>query len=127
MVWALNAVGILGFLLIVYAILKVSDPNNWNLPKVDSFDHWISNVVTLLAVLITAYSVYFRPNLRPADWASTHIAVPLFITPLIALAVVYMATFKTVLPDHALNGLAIMGLVGAIFRLLPFTEQKGFE
>jgi len=40
--------------------------------------------------------------------------------------VIYIITNRTLLPEHVLNGFALLAIVGALFRLLPFTEEKGF-
>ena len=44
----------------------------------------------------------------------------------VVLAFIYIITKRNLLPEHVLNGFALLAIVGALFRLLPFTEEKGF-
>lgn len=125
-IWGLNTAGVIGFLLIAYGYLQMRDPGNWSLPKVDAAATWLSNVITMLGLLITVCSVYFRPHLRPPDWGTHYVVVPVFALPLIAYGVYLLVRFGP-LPEHMINGFAIEAIVGGLFRLLPYTEQGNFE
>ena len=76
-----------------------------------------SQYITLLGTLLTAASVYAAPNTRQPDPFSRYFSAPLVIIAVV-LAVVLSAVWLGILPQHVVNGFALLGISGALSRLL---------
>jgi hypothetical protein len=122
----LNIVGGYAILLIAYGTAVSINRDYFRMRFLDEAAPVISTIFTLLATLVTAVSIYFPPHLRIADTASRKFSSPLIIIGVI-MAFCYMALNKSILPDNVLNGFALLGFVGALFRLLPFSEERGLS
>lgn len=113
-VWAINALGFIGILLIIYP-LAASEYTPWA-PVEALVDH-LSVGATLIGVLLTAISVYVPENQRRSDQFSKLISAPLVVFAcMIALAMHFMYSFA--IPPHTLNGIAILGIAGGLFRTI---------
>ena len=85
--------------------------------------------ITILATILVAESIYaegyVRKAGRSADWISIYILAPSVIVSAIVSAI-WMVNLGKIIPD-LVNGYAILGLIGAILRLLPFSESPRFH
>lgn len=122
---ALNAAGGFGLVLIAYGTGVAIDPS-WNWPLLDRYAPFISTVLTLTGTFCTAASVRFPVHARPFDTHSRKVIAP-FVCLLVLGAFGYLCLGPGKLPDNVINGFAILGLVGALFRLLPFSEEPGLK
>ena len=121
---ALNAAGGVGVLLVIYGTLTAVD-KTWSWPKLDTFATFISSSATLIATFATAASVYFPPHSRPADFHSKRLVAPIMC--IMIVVAMYFLVFVGPLPDYVVNGIGILGLVGGLFRLLPYSEEPGLR
>lgn len=115
-----NIIGAIGFLLIVYGFFHQADPQRYSLGIIDETATPVSQGLTLVGVLVAVYSIYFPVHTRRAHPGSRWVTVPFIVTPLLLFAFFVLFSSGRV-PDLAINGFAIMGLTGAVFRLLPYT------
>jgi len=82
----------------------------------------VSAFVTFLVVTLTACSIYFEPAkpTRP-DPASKWLVAPIVIAGCIFGLLVLFT--KGSVPDHIVNGFALLGLAGALFRIQPNPQR----
>jgi cytochrome c biogenesis factor len=120
----LNVVGGYAILLILYGMAVEFYPDYFRMKFLDAAAPWFSTVLTLLATLVTAFSAYLAPHSRQADVASKYVTAPIVIISIL-LAFTYIIVKRSLLPDHVLNGFALLAIVGVLFRLLPFSEEQG--
>ena len=125
-IFGLSVLGGYAALLILYGVAVNYSPDYFRMKFLDEAAPWFSTFFTLLATLATACSAYFPPHSRRADIVSRYLTAPLVIIAVI-LSLLYVSVKKTLLPDHVLNGFALLAIVGALFRMLPFSEEKGFS
>ena len=118
---SLTIMGIVGAMLVVYGVIVLLTNTPW--PPLEAVADWIAFMVTLIAVIFVALSVYLPTHNRPADKHSKLIVSPLIVVAVIA-AVVLTAWRGWPPPKHILNGFAILGLSGALFRMLPYSEWQ---
>ena len=104
----------LGFFLIIYGFVSSKLNSKW--PPLEKIANWTSMMATLVAVFFTAISIYFPMNLREPYEISYFTAAVVIIGVLCAL--IYSWKKRMILPIHVINGFAILGLTGALFRLL---------
>ncbi len=104
----------------------------WNLDATSFWSRlgdWTGATLTLLGTVLIAASIYlekyYHADWRPADWISYYILAPIVIASAIG-SLVWMIHLRKVVPDIVI-GYAILGIVGAILRLLPFSEGKPFD
>ncbi|MBI3148512.1 MAG: hypothetical protein HYZ17_08365 [Betaproteobacteria bacterium] len=119
-----NACGGIAVLLVIYGTLSAID-KTWSWPKLDTYATFISSLATLIATFFTAASVYFPPHTRSADIHSKRLVAPTMC--LLVLVAMYFLFVVGPLPNYVVNGIAILGLVGGLFRLLPFSEEPGLK
>jgi hypothetical protein len=110
---SINVLGFIGFSLIVYGIVLFYTGEKYRL--LESAADAISVVSTLLGTGLTAASVWFPENKRPPDELSKRIAAPLVIAGAILVSYLYFSGI--IIPIHVINGFAVLGLTGALFRL----------
>jgi hypothetical protein len=115
LVWSLNFFGSIGIVLIVYGVVASISKNPY--PLLESIANWVALFATLVGVLFTAISIYFPVNSRPPDKLSLYFTSPIVILA-IAVALGYAFYTRKLLPPHVLNGFALLGIAGALFRLL---------
>lgn len=90
-------------------------------PPLEKSAQWMSMLITLLATILTALCVYLRQNPRPPMLVSLYFTAPIVIA-LGICALGYVAYSRSLLPDHVINGFAILGLCGGLLRLFPVSE-----
>ncbi len=121
----LNASGIFGLLLIGYG-WAIDFNSKWSWPLLDTYAQFISTILTLLGTFFTAASVYFPVHSRRADTHSRKVLAPLVC--LLTLVSIYFLFFgNKPIPQNVINGFAVLGLTGALFRLLPWSEEPGLK
>lgn len=126
----LNVIGLFGLCLFIYGLF----PKHFPLFTVLNYFHisshaatTISHLLTIFGFSITSFSIYLPLHRRPADLASKVIVVPLIVTPLIIISTYIAFSTPLGLSDHTITGMAILGLTGAILRVLPFTEERAYR
>ena len=78
---------------------------------------WLSAALTLLGTALTAASVwFFSPNPPPPEEKSKNYVAPNVI---LACCICLGASWWTEIPPVTVNGFAILGLAGCLFRLRP--------
>ena len=115
LVLAINFIGFLGIVLITYSIVAARTDEKWAVAE-----RWADGIAiyaTLVGTFLTACSVYLPVNIRPPDEISLVVTAPIVI--ITVLLVLIIRTFTRVqLPAHLINGLALLAISGALFRLL---------
>ncbi len=107
--------GSIGIMLIVYGVVSLVTSSMW--APLEKIAEWIATITTLIAVFFTVVSIYFPINVRKPDPLSLYFTAPIVIIA-VFVAVVYTLYSRTVLPVHLVSGFAILGLSGALFRIL---------
>lgn len=100
---------------IIYGTIAALTGEPW--PPLEKIAGPLSSALTLVGTAMTAASVYvFSPNAPPPELKSTKITAPIVI-----LACIFgLATLAWIeLSPVIVNGFAILGLAGALFRLRP--------
>jgi hypothetical protein len=110
-----QALGFSGALLIVYSVVStMTQP--W--PPLERVAEFVSSFLTLLGVLITAASIYIRQEPPHPPWRSSRIVVaPLVIACCVAASIFLIK--EGPLPPTLVNGFALLGISGALQRILP--------
>ena len=115
LIWGLNFLGSIGIVLIVYGVVAAISKSPY--PLLESIADWVAVVATLVGVFLTAISIYFPVNIRPPDKFSLYFSAPIVILGVI-VALAYSFYTRNLLPSHILNGFALLGIAGVLFRLL---------
>ncbi len=106
--------GWLGAILILYSAGSVATGQTW--PPLEKWAGPISSLLTVLAALIMATSIYYpSTNIHPPDKFSQIISAPIVIAG--CLIAVSIWVFYGDLPTAVVNGFALLGLSGGFFRL----------
>jgi len=127
-VWAINAIGLVGALLVVYGITSYVTGQKYT--PLEEIASVASNCATLIGVMLTASSVYVTNNPRTPIAFSKYVSAPVVIVITCVVAILYVlpnvrqyCVFYIFgvkgggeLPSHVFNGLAILGLSGGLFR-----------
>ncbi|QLA19293.1 hypothetical protein [Desulfolutivibrio sulfoxidireducens] len=121
---SLNVLGGIGFLIMIYGI-AISHNSEWSWPMLDKYATFISALLTLLASLCTTISIYLPAHTRKADFHSKVIVSPIVSMIILIETIILFITGN--ISEHIVSGIGIMSLAGALFRLLPFSEQPGLE
>ena len=115
LVLSVNFLGFAGGILIVYGVLLVW--TGWKYPPLEIYAKITAEVLTLLGVILTAASIYRPPSNRPPANFSIFVSAPLVILcAVIALAMLFFLGDD--LPNHVINGFALLGLAGGLFRTI---------
>lgn len=110
-----------GFGLIGYGIVASYSATPW--PIMDPIMRWTGPLMTLVATIITACSIYLRPNHVPPKIVSKFCTAPVIILMCVA-ALIYMVIKQAVLPDTVIQGFSILGLSGGLMRLVPRIHDR---
>ena len=110
----LNGVGFCGAFFVVYAVISMRTAETW--PPIEKYAPRISSFLAILGTLVVTVSAWFPSNPNPASPISTHFT-GLVVLVSCLLALFYL--FRRDLPTTLVNGMTILGLVGALFRILP--------
>ena len=124
----LSVIGYTGILLIAYGLIadhyyvEIEGP-----PILKGFADWSSICITLIGVSLTAISVYFPTSVYRPGKFSSYVTAPVAIT-VVVMTFIYFPFYsyqKGELPDlHILNGLALLGYVFSLFRMLIVTDRS---
>jgi len=121
---SLNCLGFLGIIVISYGVISTLTSSLW--PPLEAIANWVSQIITLIATLFIAISIYFPINNRKPDRHSKYITAPSIMI-CIVIALGYIAKTRNLLSVHIINGFAILALSGALFRLLSYSEWSLHE
>lgn len=113
-VWVINVIGITGVFLVTYSVVAELTGSTWAV--LNAIARVTSQYVTLIGTILTAASVYVRPNQRPPDAFSRYFSAPAVIVAA-ALALSWLVLYAPALPPHLINGFALLAISGALFRL----------
>jgi hypothetical protein len=114
LILSINGLGGIGLLLIAYGVVLYYTGEKYRF--LESAADATSVVSTLFGTGLTASSVWFPENKRPPDEFSKRIAAPLVITGTVFVLYIYIRAVS--IPIHIVNGFAVLGLSGALFRLV---------
>ena len=124
----LSVIGYTGILLIIYgAIADLYFGEAGDHPIWRSIADWSSVFITLIGVALTAISVYFPTSVHQPGKYSSHVTAPAAIAVVVITFIYYpFYSHRTgELPDlHILNGLALLGFVFSLFRMLIITDRS---
>lgn len=122
-IWALNVFGFgFAFLLVLFGLfLSVYNVNPEDLSILRKFAEIIGGVLTFAGVMIVASTAWTQQHQRPPDQISKKIFAPAIVVCCLVL-IVWIIVKPDTLSVHITNGVAIIGITGAIMRFLPFTN-----
>jgi hypothetical protein len=115
-----NFLGYAGLIFIIYGSLSTVTDSKWDLFEriVDP----LSSFLTILGTLITTLSIYFySPTIHKPEMFSRYISAPIVIV-LCTIAIIFICS-KGSLAGSIVNGFALLGLAGGLFRIQPRPEE----
>ncbi len=113
-------VGFLGAFLVAYSLIAFYTQPWEPMEKIAPF---ASAMVTLLATILTAASVYLPPeNMRPA-WTVSKVMVSPIVIVACGLALWTLFSIGHLSPV-LVNGFGLMAIAGALIRMLPFPKEN---
>lgn len=114
-VLSINFIGFFGVVLIAYSVVTMSTGNEWLI--LEKIARAMGIYATLIGTFLTAISIYLPANTRPPDPISKYISAPLVI---LAVVVAFMVLWFTpvALPQHLVNGFALLAICGLLFRVV---------
>lgn len=114
-----QALAYFGAALIAYTIISaLSEP--W--PPIEASAIFLSSVLTIFGVLVTAASIYVPTKASHPPWKSSkYVAAPLVVAA--CLVALYFLIAQGSLPQALVNGFSLIGLSGGLQRALP-TDPK---
>jgi hypothetical protein len=115
LILSINGLGGIGLLLIVYGTILYYTGEKYRF--LESAADAISVVATLFGTGLTAASVWLPENKRPPEEFSKRIAAPLVVCGTVFVLIIYLKGVASI-PVHVVNGFAVIGLSGALFRLV---------
>ena len=116
---AASGLGWFGAAFIAYAVIAEQTKQPW--PPLERFTNTLSSSLTLIGTALTAASIYFySPNSHKPEFVSRAVTAPVVLCAC-ALGAVWLA-MRGGLPLAAVNGFALLGIAGAIFRTQPRPE-----
>lgn len=115
LVWSINFLSFIGILLIAYGIALYFTGEKYRF--LENAADVISVVATLFGTGMTAASIWLPENHRPPDEFSKRISAPIVVFLVFFTLVLYFRG-GIVIPVHVINGFAVLGLSGALFRLV---------
>jgi hypothetical protein len=115
LILSINGLGGIGLLLIAYGIALYYTGEKYRF--FESAAESISVVATLFGTGLTAASVWLPENKRPPEEFSKRIAAPLVVSGTVFVLFIYLKGAASI-PVHVINGFAVIGLSGALFRLV---------
>jgi hypothetical protein len=109
-----NFLGFSGVMFIIYGVVSRGTGSIW--PPLEKWVNPISTFLTILAVLMTAASIYFyKPYIHPPEKFSKYVAAPSVIASCI-IAGIFLVSNGSI-PPVIVNGFALLGISGGLFRI----------
>jgi len=119
LVAAANALGWLGAFFIAYGLIASTVGTEW-LPLGERIAERLSSGLTVFGTGLTASSIYFfSSSARPPDRVSRLVNAPIVIGSCV-IALLVLIWFQ--ITPVTVNGFALLGIAGGIFRLSPGPE-----
>ena len=116
----LNFLGYSRVLFILYGVVSVGTGSVWR--PIERWVNPISAFLTLVGTLVTAASVYFYvPHTDPPERFSIRISAPCVIGA--TLVAIGSLCYWGALPPVIVNGFALLGISGALFRIQSRTTE----
>jgi surface polysaccharide O-acyltransferase-like enzyme len=114
--WIINGFGWFGGAFIFYGLVTALTGESW--PPLERVAEPLSSALTILGTAVVAFSIYFDAQTAPPpEDMSFFIAAPLVIVACAAALLVLWS--KGTLPVTIVNGIAMVGLAGALLRIQP--------
>ena len=115
-----NFLGFSGVMFIIYGVVSRGTGSIW--PVLEKWVNPISAFLTILAVIITAASIYFyKPYIHPPEKFSKYISAPVVITSCIVAEIFLISTGS--IPPVIVNGFALLGISAGLFRIQRRTVE----
>jgi len=115
-----NFLGFSGVIFIIYGVTSRGTHSVW--PVLEKWVNPISAFLTILAVLITAISIYFyKPYIHPPEKFSIYVSAPTVIISCIIAEIFLISTGS--IPPVIVNGFALLGISGGLFRIQRRTTE----
>jgi hypothetical protein len=110
-------IGFSGIVLILYGAIKEYKGHAYE--PIEKTAAWVASIGTFLSLAILAASVYL-----PLDFEHPPLPISMFVTAPMVLVASGIAIIFTVLRSgnistHIINGAGLIGICGALFRILP--------
>ena len=116
----LNFLGFSGVMFICYGVISRGTGSIW--PVLEKWVNPISSFLTIFATLITAISIYFyKPFSHQPERFSKFVSAPLVIISCV-IAVIFLITTGDI-PLVVVNGFALLGISGGLFRIQKRTDE----
>lgn len=106
----LQILAIASILLVLYGLTK---------EYVNIYINLLADLVILVCSSLIVISIYLPVNTRPAEEISKNITAP-FVLSLFLFLFIYSLFKKKWVPVLSIKGIAILGLTGALFRLVSY-------
>ncbi len=112
-----NIIGFAGAALVIYTAVAAYTQKAWE--PIEWVALWMSTFLTLAGTLLVASSVYFYGAVipTPPERVSRYYTAPVVIVSSVGAMVALVANGS--LPQTLVNGFAMLGLAGGLFRMQP--------
>ena len=115
-----NFLGFSGVVFIIYGVVSRGTGSMW--PVLEKWVNPISASLTILAVLITAASIYaYKPYTHPPESFSRYVSAPVVIASCVLAEICLFLTGS--IPPVIVNGFALLGISGGLFRIQRRTVE----
>ncbi len=116
----MNGFAYTGALFVIYGIF--GDWLGFTFKELEKIMIPMSYYLTLLGVILTCLTVYiYEGNPHPPERFSKYISAPVVI--IVCVIVGWLYATKRSLPNLVINGLTMLGLAGAFFRIQTATSE----
>lgn len=116
----MNAFAYLGAFFVIYG--AIGSWRSFTFTELEKIMIPASYYLTLFGVILTCATVYmYKGNPHPPEKFSKYVSAPVVIATCFAAGWVYAT--KGSLPNLVINGLAMLGLAGAFFRIQTSTIE----
>jgi hypothetical protein len=129
LILVINFLGFAGIMLVFYGIALYLTGELYR--PLEQYAEALGILGTILGVSLTTISIYLPVNTRPPDELSKRYTAPAVLIVTAVITLLYLSpplrdalgiwlgvSPATPIPVHVFNGLALLGLAGALFRLL---------
>ena len=116
----MNGFAYVGSLFVIYGALGAW--LEFSFKEIEKIMIPLSYYLTLFGVILTCLTVYmYEGNPHPPDRFSKYVSAPVVIIACVIAGWMYVT--KGSLPNLVINGLAMLGLAGAFFRIQTATSE----